>query len=1007
MNTQGSIVGLLRRRPRAVTLLNAGTQHCTRTSVRHATASFLSNGVAPQPHQFLSVQQALQTAQSSHASASGSFCGSEGGAATAAASLTFTLPPLCVWGASLHTPSQDDGQAHMSRHATSSATSSRYASLWSPVEAYLAELHSFTPQSAHRGTDASHAATTTAPPPVCVALRLFPDLTVAQLPTTYLQVPRSAKELCDWGGHDESVSLKRPRRRLAAPHEQPLAAILAMEEPWGSGADAQMVFRHALDGLREIGQRLLPQVALLLQLPTRLLVSQQFLEDVAALLVRSGWRSVAFELPSTHQLYSPCHPSSSSSSSPGPLKHDSGAVDGAWCHLPLLCTPWSALCRHPSLGPALRRLRRHDVVPFHVLFSWALREARLFDNLEQSVVLDVTAPLPGVESVQARWQSPSSVGVSSEETRRAVQQGAKPASADTGSGMLAADEEAADEGDGSFGGIRNSPKQSRVFMSENPMTSGGAGVGLSSGVMDVVRRHQSPTTSSASASSTRADLTHAEAAWRRVKQTPQSTMAPSSPFFAPAALPGLNEASPLTLDAPPDHLRVLIEKSIAHSSDSADAAPTTTLTPRQRLMQQVGLFIQHTLHHDAAAAAAGEPAGSAAERAEEGELVNEAVELEELLRQANAASDAAAVSANLEHVMAEVQRYTRAHAQQTDAVALPDTSRPSHACHESDERHGGPAAGAADALVATNAWQSCVGYWVCMRALLSETTRASLVWTLPTYNAAAVRAWTEAFAASAKSATAESTFSPLPLVPVWMPLHSVMHAEVERLLREGQHFPHPPQHMLPGTGQECHTWLPHHLNMALHDALAQLPATTQAQQRRRLLLDYRVLRDAGAQGARRGGCDIRHNSRSAIATSTAAATAATSVEPRTEEAEAEEAASSEVVIRLRRGVHPFYLLAPSQVSKMTEEAERRLVAEAVESSTEPTTGDGTKALTAHIRDVNDTFMQEVTAYYRSANSAPQRRGGQNQSPQLMAASLYVPTPGLDATALHHSWRAIS
>ncbi|KPA76690.1 hypothetical protein ABB37_07537 [Leptomonas pyrrhocoris] len=1033
MHSASSSVRFLERWPRAAVAKNRKVP-CTSTTARHASTLPPTSKTALHSHTFLSAQEALQAAKSSFKSGAGSGGG--------AAGLTFTLPPLCVWGAALHSPSysSEDGQGHAGRHS-GLTTRGRYASIWSPIEAYLAQLSSSSLQSTRS------AASTASParPPVCASLRLFPDLTVAQLPTTFLQIPGAA------GGADlvnDNVSPSkspRGRRRPAAPHEQPLEAILAMEEPWGSGADAQQTFRHALEGLREVGQQLLPQVPLILQLPTRLLVTQQFLGDLASLLVRSGWRSVSFELPSTHQLYSPFQTcssdircrgggrrSSSSRSSEqrggrgaernaqvsSPL-HDSGAVDAAWCRLPLLCTPWPVLCRHPTLGPSLRHLRRHDLVPFHVLFSWALTEAKLFEGLEKSLVVDVTAPMPGAERAQATRQSPSSVGISADEARQAFCR-FKPASTLGGSisGIPAinthGEEERAEEEEAEEAEAGNSPtpsynaRQHRVFMRENPMTSRGVGVGMSSGVVDAVRRHQGKESSeadrggwtSSSSSSSKAVLTNAEAAWRRTKE--------AAPGHTTSHVRSLSEeAAPLLLDTPPDHLRALIEKSIAKQGtpDSPCA-----LTPRQRLLQKVGQFMQHTLPHDAAAGTSGgsnaPPPSTSEMSGGDEELEREAAELEELLRQAN---DTAATSASVEDMMTEMQRCMYEHTPRDDVAVLPNASRSSDSTDTRQERNSGEVAPKAASLSEDNAWCSCSGYWACVRAILADLTHASLIWTLPTYNAAAVRAWTGAYTAAVRP-TAENPggvimaiAAPLPpVVPVWMPLQPVMHTEVARLLREGHQFPQPPPNTtsVVAEEEECRTWLPNDLNTALRVALTQLPAEVQVRERRRLLRDYRLLRDEGAQGARRGGCVMQR-----AATTTAAglpdagdhrssSSSVDGAEGSEHDSVADDDTRGEVRIRLRRRAYPFYLLAPSQVARMREEEERRRTTAATVSTTASTSNERTKASLAEVGKVNEAYMSKVVRYYR---------GAAVEQP----SSLYVPTPGLDACSLLGSWQAIS
>ncbi|KPI83568.1 hypothetical protein ABL78_7391 [Leptomonas seymouri] len=985
----------------------AATRHVS--SVSRACAT-------PHSHDFISVQHALQAAK----------CSIKGGASSGAAGLTFTLPPMCIWGSSLHSHpySNDCGQGHTGRYSGLSA-SCRYASIWSPIEAYLAELNNSTLQHAHLVSPA----TSTAQQPVFVSLRLFPDLSVAQLPTTFLQMPRSAQGGAAVAGASRSQFLRR-HRRPAAPHEQPLEAILAMEEPWGSGADPQQTFSHALNGLREIGQRLLPQVPLILQLPTRLLVSQQFLEDLVTLLVQSGWRSVSFELPSTHQLYSPFQAHSSDSNGNGvssssrcswsragrktegnaqvlSSQEDDGAIDAAWCRLPLLCTPWPALCRHAALGPSLRQLRRRDVVPFHILFSWALTEAKLFDSLEQSMVVDVTAPMPGAELAQATRQSPSSVGVPAEEARRAFHN-QKPVPAP--SSNRGGEEE---EGDRNSRISDLTAQQHSVYMSENPTTSRGAGVVLSGDVMDAVRQHQSQESSvtrrrsCAISSSSAADLSHTDAAWRRAKTAsptnPTSKIQPAPPQ---SSVTEPEDAAAWILDTPPDHLRALIENSIA-KSDAPDSP--AALAPRQLLLQKVGQFMQHTLQHDAVESTrpvSDEPCTTTLGRStDEDALAKEAAELEELMRQAD---NGAAASASVEHMMVEVQRYMREQAQRDRATVASRVYHSSGSQGTVQQQVSDEDAQTVPFPSAHNVWCQCGGYWACMRALLSDLTRATLVWTLPTYNAAAIQAWVEAYTAAmpaegkVKNATAPAAVPLPPVVPVWMPLQPAMHTEVERLLREGHHFPQPPL-STSSAQEECCTWLPKKLNAELQAALAQLPADVKAHQRRRLLHGYRLLRNEGAQGARRCGCEIDPVAASTTkaADPSNVANAESSLEDGAGESAhrstEENATSGEVRVRLRGGVQPFYVLPPSQVAKMEEAEEQRTATAAAISSAESTAGEAGVAPLTSAREVDDAFQTKVATYYRDTGVAQQ---------QQQPSSLYVPTPGLGAPSLHRSWRAI-
>lgn len=262
-----------------------------------------------------------------------------------AAGLSLTLPPLCTW-------------------AASSVTSSAASSAFYPASIPRRRLSGRNQQVLCQQLEAYVDAVET--PPLFVVLRLFPDLSIVHLKG------RSS------GGKD------RRGRQKGVLHEYPLDTFLSIEEPWGPGVDPQQVFRSALADLEELAAHFLPRFPLLLQLPTRLLVSQQFLHELASLLTRVGWRSIAWELPLNHQLDIAPHEGSVA---------ESELADSSWCRLSTLSTPWTDLCRHQSYGATLRQLRQDDRVPLHALFSWATADARLFAGLEQGLVLDTTPVL--------------------------------------------------------------------------------------------------------------------------------------------------------------------------------------------------------------------------------------------------------------------------------------------------------------------------------------------------------------------------------------------------------------------------------------------------------------------------------------------------------------------------------------------------------------------------------------------------------------------------------------
>lgn len=855
-------------------------------------------------------------------------------ACNSAAGLSVTLPPLCALGACA-----DAG----------GGSSRRYEDVWAPIESYLAQLSAATADNNGGGKS---GVTPAAPsPPLCLVLRLFPDLTIAQLPSLRR------------GSTEGSSPPRRARNSFIAPHEYPLDAILGAEELWGSGADPQRVFRGAIDCLHELGQRLLPQLALVLQLPTRLLVSQQFLHDLAALLVRDSWRSISFELPSTHQLYSRsaegsragvCAPSATSVT-------DVGAVDAAWCRLPVLCTPWPTLCRHPALGRTLRQLRRHDVVPFHVLYSWAVAEMQLFHSFELSIVVDTTAPMPGEEALHAYLQGPSSVGRSAEELHRASPQLPRQLCDSTdapySSGQTDSDAHCA---------------RTHVYMSENPRTARGAAVGFSNGVMNALRwRDRSATP----LESHQVDLDDVENEWRLWKHT--NATSPSGAATAVAHTLLASSGSPgdlsLSLDAPPDHLRALIENSII----DCDAAAPPRLSQRQRLLQNVGQLMQRTMEEPSVAASADTDSPLSTSAGEDGEstpLKQEAEELERLLREANDASEAGTTSFDAEMMMAKVPRYTRAHSH----------TSPAHR-EIMNRMHAAPGA---DVRVTLNTWSAFSGYWSCLHALVEEVTHATLLWTAPTFNNEAVQAWTAAYYASQcprvghGEAHMPTSNAPLPLVvPIYMPVQSAMHVEVERLLREGRWFEEPPLLQSREEGTALHTWLPASLNVALADTLSRLPGDYQAHERSRLLRDHQRLRKEGAQGARRGG---------SVSELAAASPACSDLCEDDEELRP-------ALVRIRQEARPLFLLTPAQVERRESKAFKEAAVACV------TAGKAAAQLNKTVCGANKTFAQAVEESYRAASPASDAAVAHKTPPMRL---LHVPTPGLSLEELDRSWRCL-
>ncbi|KAG5494273.1 hypothetical protein GH5_02283 [Leishmania sp. Ghana 2012 LV757] len=897
-------------------------------------------------------------------SASQVLCAQAATAPNSAVGLSVTLPPLCAWGASTDTGCAAEyfNSQHGSRGRTGNGSANRYGDVWAPIESYLAPLSATATDHIGRGMSGTTPAGPSAP--LCLVLRLFPDLTIAQLPTLRRRRTESSR------------APRHVRSGVVAPHEYPLEVIMGAGELWGGDADPRRVFCGAIDCLHELGQRFLPKLPLVLQLPTRLLVSQQFLHDLATLLARDKWRSVSFELPSTHQLYS-CSAEGSSAGVPALCEVDTGAVDATWCQLPLLCTPWPTLCRHPALGRTLRQLRRHDVVPFHVLYSWAVAEQQLFKGLELSIVVDTTAPMPGEEALYAYLQSPASVGRPAEELH-----GASPL----------APRQLRDSTDAAFSFSQSDGEAHRTHrclcVGENPTTARGAGVSLSNGVIDAVRRRGWSATPRESG---KVDFDDAAKAWwlQKCASATSSAGAATAAHTLPAPSENQGDLS-LVLDAPPDHLRALIEKSIV----DGEATFRCAVSKRQCLLQKVGQFLRCTMEPPAAASGCAAVPTSAAtsEDDQSASLEKQAEDLEKLLRGANDATDATAASSDVEMMLAEMQRYMFAHGQPSPCTA--EDNAAGRASNGPSSVNGQNTDGSSDAhgagsAATSNAWSALPGYWSCIHTLVQEVTHATLLWTAPTFNTAAVRAWTNAYHASRRQSVshgepcASARGAPLPLVvPVYMPAQSAMHVEVERLLREGRWFDQPPLPRSTEEGEALYTWLPAFLNVALADALSRLPDDYRARERHRLLRDHRRLRKEGAQAARRRASVIEF----------------TAPPPACSAASENEEELCTVRIRINQEALPLYLLTPMQVEKR----EARALKEAAAAC--GTGGDEEAQLYAGVHGADKAFTQAVEEGYRAAFTMSDGILGQQA---LSLSFVHVPTPGLSADQLCRSWHSLS
>ncbi|KAG5469357.1 hypothetical protein LSCM1_02573 [Leishmania martiniquensis] len=900
-------------------------------------------------------------------SASQVICAQTATAQNSPAGLSVTLPPLCAWGvcADSDCATEDRDSLHGIGGRSSNRKANRYAGVWAPIESYLGPLSAAATDN--NGGGALDTTPTSSPAPRCLVLRLFPDLTIAQLPTLRRRRTggcRAPRLLCSG---------------VIALHEYPLEAIVGATALWGGGgADPQRVFRCAIECLSEVGQRFLPRLPLVLQLPTRLLVSQQFLHDLATLLVRDRWRSVSFELPSTHQLYSCCG-ERGGAGVPAFSAVDTGASEAAWCQLPLLCTPWTTLCRHPGLGQTLRQLRRHDVVPFHVLYSWAVAEKQLFKGLELSIVVDTTAPMPGEEALQVYLQSPSSVGRPAEELQYVAPLASQQLRDSTDAALSFS------QSDGEAHRMHG-----RGCVTENSGAAHRARAGLSNGVLDAVRRQGGPPTPRESGG---VDLDQVEKEWRLRKGTESSPSGAAT--VAAKTIPLATSAShgdlSLVLDAPPDHLRTLIEKSIVDGNATARPVP-----PQQQcFLQKVGQLAQRTEVPPAASSGcATVPTSTAAgEDDQSASLMNQAEALEKLLREADGTdADSGTASCDVETMLAEMQRYMRAHGQPPPREANDDAA--GHASANPSpvkQRYTGGPNDAHGARLATtsNPWSAFPGYWSCIHTLVQKVTRATLLWTAPTFNTAAVRAWTAAYHASRHHSAGHGEAhvpagdAPLPMVvPVHMPVQSAMHVEVERLLREGRWFGQPP--LLGGMeeGNPLHTWLPASLNVALTDALSRLPSDYQARERRRLLHNHRRLRKEGARAARCRDSVIE----------------LTAPPPTCSSASGDEEQPYSVRIRISEEARSLYLLTPAQVAECESRALRQAAAAC------GTGGEEAEQFCESVRGVDNAFMRALEEGYRAGlltSDATLAHWG------LSTSLVHVPTPGLSADELYRSLYSLS
>lgn len=149
-------------------------------------------------------------------------------------------------------------------------------------------------------------------------------------------------------------------------HRQTGSPIQKWSRP--SSSEDFKKFHAALTFLRHLLHDVQRHYTVTVVLPTRLMVSQTFLEEIVSVLAKSGVRRVAFELPSNDVLLS--------------------QSTDQWSSLDVLTTEWSMLS-HPShpLAPLIQGMNRHSIVPFHILFSWATN-LKLFEPFQSWMVVD-------------------------------------------------------------------------------------------------------------------------------------------------------------------------------------------------------------------------------------------------------------------------------------------------------------------------------------------------------------------------------------------------------------------------------------------------------------------------------------------------------------------------------------------------------------------------------------------------------------------------------------------
>lgn len=796
--------------------------------------------------------------------------------------LQLNLPPLFTWGEeAVSLGNQVDAYLRITREAAYADQEARHR------QQVVRQLHASPLQSVHTPQSSREAAS----PPLFLALRLFPDSSVAQLLR-----PSSAA-----AGHASANGVSSsPRHRLPPAHHISLDVFAECDRPWGSGIDHEEVFRHALNAMEALAARFQPQLPLLVILPTRLMVSQEFCDQLCTLWTRAALVNVAIELPSTPVLFEPDLRHAAHYGGTGEEERDRGERSSSlgrpnrsrcppwlqqWARLSTLCAPWEVLRRGEVEGfGALRHLSPRQLLPLHVLLPW-MWEQRMLHHIEQTLVVDTVAPPPNTA-----------------EHRRATLENRRCFGHVNGD----AEENTKLEGGADEGGGEGRSRRASVYLNENPMNlsrhTPASRRAANDAVLDAVRRKSRGADSGRSTNSTEeghpekartpanttvrdATLRVAEQAWRQQAAALGRFSSSSSPS-AQGVASDSNECTNgdlLLLDTPPDAVRDLILRSIVpdgagtprpqtdlrggegtlqgaekaegggggggHSASSREDGGSTVFSatasavPRRRSLQP-GAFTLSEFDDDAESRGAPSSARTSTPTAS----------LEQLLGMdggGESGSDAAALHSRM---AAELAKLRRSQSGQS----------PSPSGSPTVVRGGGPLGDMTDpAFSPTTLTTYGVGYWDCIQCLV-ERTQCRTVLSMPTFHGVQCQAWYGEFRSSYAAATSASASGSLDtarvpqFVPVSLPLLSPTGTENERLLREGAHFPSPKEtenaqrtteagsRSLHRAHHQLHRWLPLKLSASLVKALHGLPEGYKLEEKRRAFRMYRRTAEGNA-----------------------------------------------------------------------------------------------------------------------------------------------------------------